>query len=128
MATQGLTLDTGAFIAAENGDRMVWRLLKTARDRGARLTVPAPVVAQVWRDPPHPQIARLVKACEVTSLGEASAKAVGRLLGKAIAHDVVDGAVVASAVDRGNAILTSDPTDVRRLLKAAGSDLPIVAV
>lgn len=45
----GLTLDSGALIAAEKSSRRVWQLLKAASERGAAVTVPAVVLAQVWR-------------------------------------------------------------------------------
>jgi hypothetical protein len=42
--------------------------------------------------------------------------------------DVVDAAVVVGAVRRGDAIATSDPDDIRRLLSSAGVDLPVLRV
>jgi predicted nucleic acid-binding protein len=56
-----------------------------------------------------------VNACFVDPLDEALAKAAGELCGKAKVADVVDAAVVASAARRGDAILTGDPRDLRRL-------------
>jgi len=56
-----------------------------------------------------------VNACFVEPLDEALAKSAGELCGKAKVADVVDAAVVASAARRGDAILTSDPRDLRRL-------------
>ena len=46
----GLTLDAGALIALERGDRRVVALLREALDRRVRICVPAGVVAQVWRN------------------------------------------------------------------------------
>ena len=45
----GLTLDSGALIAAEKSSRRVWQLLNAASERGAAVTGPAVVLAQVWR-------------------------------------------------------------------------------
>jgi hypothetical protein len=56
-----------------------------------------------------------VNACFVDPLDEALAKSAGELCGKTKVADVVDAAVVASAARRGDAILTSDPRDLRRL-------------
>jgi hypothetical protein len=56
-----------------------------------------------------------VNACFVDPLDEALAKSAGELCGRAKLADVVDAAVVASAARRGDAILTSDPRDLRRL-------------
>jgi uncharacterized membrane-anchored protein len=128
VAVRGLTLDAGAFLAAEKDSRPIWVILKAARKHGARLTTPAPVVAQVWRATPHPDIARLLKACEVDDLVESSAKEIGKLIGECRTHDVVDGAVVVGAVARGDAILTSDPDDIQRLVDATGKKLPVTAI
>jgi len=56
-----------------------------------------------------------VNACFVDPLDEAPAKAAGELCGKAKAADVIDATVVTSAARRGDAILTGDPRDLRRL-------------
>jgi hypothetical protein len=128
MAQEGLTLDSGAFVAAERDSRRVWALLKEARNRGARLTTPATVLAQVWRSPPHPEIARLIRACNVESMGQAEAKVIGGLLGHSGTSDVVDAAVVVGAVARGDAILTSDSADIEHLLEAVPSKLTIVPI
>jgi hypothetical protein len=60
-----------------------------------------------------------VNACFVDPLDEALAKSAGELCGKANVADVIDAAVVASAARRGDAILTSDPRDLRRLASHA---------
>jgi hypothetical protein len=116
----GLTLDSGALIAAEKQDRRFWVLWAAAMKRAARVTVPSAVVAQTWRGN-SPIIARLLISCDVEVLDENAAKQVGTLLAKSrIASDVVDAAVVVGAARRGDAIVTSDPDDIRRLLEAAG--------
>jgi hypothetical protein len=50
----GVTLDTGASIAIDRGDRRLQALLDEAHVGGADLTVPAGVVAQAWRHSPGP--------------------------------------------------------------------------
>jgi len=42
-------LDAGALIAADRGDRTFWLRWAAARAQGRHPTVPASVVAQVWR-------------------------------------------------------------------------------
>ena len=54
----GLTLDAGALIAAEKGERAVWAYFKEAIARGAPVTIPAPALAQAWRGN-SPRVARL---------------------------------------------------------------------
>jgi hypothetical protein len=46
---EGLTLDSGALIAAEKGEKRFWTYWEEALDRRAVVTVPVVVVAQVWR-------------------------------------------------------------------------------
>ncbi len=77
--------------------------------------IPAAVLAQAWRGSRQARVAQVVNACFVDPLDEALAKAAGELCGKSKLSDVIDAAVVASAAQRGDAILTSDPRDLRRL-------------
>ena len=124
---KGLTLDAGALIAAEKGSREFWLHWKDAKAEGTRVTVPAAVLAQVWRGN-SPLVARVLAGCVVEDLTETSAKDIGAALGRARRNDVVDASVVTGAVARGDAILTSDPEDIRHLLAAAGARLLILAV
>jgi predicted nucleic acid-binding protein len=125
---EGLTLDTGALIAAEKRDRRLWSVLKEASARRATITVPAVVLAQAWRGN-SPMIARLLPACVVEDFDELAAKRVGVLLSKSRRRpDVVDAAVVVGAGLRGDAIVTSDPDDIVRLVGESGVHLPIISV
>jgi predicted nucleic acid-binding protein len=117
MAQEGLTLDSGALIAHEKGNRFMAAVLKRALTRNAILTVPAPVLAQVWRGN-SARIAMLLKACIIETFDELAARQTGRLLGESRTSDVVDGAVVVSALKRQDSVVTSDPGDIERL--AAG--------
>jgi predicted nucleic acid-binding protein len=124
----GLTLDTGALIAAEKRDRHLWSVLKEASVRRATITVPTVVLAQTWRGN-SPMIARLLPACVVEDLDELAAKRVGVLLSKSRRRpDVVDAAVVIGAGLRGDAIVTSDADDINRLVAENGVQLPIISV
>jgi predicted nucleic acid-binding protein len=89
--------------------------------------VPAGVLAQVWRGN-SPVVARLLRGCEVELLDEDSAKRAGELLGKSRTADVIDGVVALGAHRRGDAIVTSDADDIRRLLEALRSRSRIVPV
>lgn len=123
----GLTLDSGALIAAEKGSRRVWQICKEASERGAPVTVPAPVLAQVWRGN-SAVISRLLKGCVIEDLGEASAKRAGELLAKAHTSDIVDAVVVIGAGSRRDAVLTSDPDDIAGLVSASGYSLTILTL
>jgi hypothetical protein len=124
----GLTLDTGALIAAEKHAERFWSIWATAMKRKARVTVPAAVVAQAWRGN-RPVIARIVAVCAIEVLDFEEAKSIGLLLAKSRqSSDIVDAAVVVGAVRRGDAIATSDPGDIRGLLSTAGVNLPVLSV
>ncbi len=122
----GLTLDTGALIAAERNDRAFWAFWKEASERGVVPVVPAAALAQAWRSPRQARLAQVVKACFVEPLEESLAGAAGELLGRAKAYDVVDAAVVAGAAGRGDAVLTSDPRDLRRLAAVAIGTVQVI--
>jgi len=114
----GLTLDTGALIALERGDERVRAVLALALQQGRPIRVPAGVVGQVWRGGRRQAaVSRFLRAREVDvqALDEPLARAAGELCGAAGTSDVIDASVVLSARGRGDAVLTSDPDDLRRL-------------
>jgi hypothetical protein len=123
----GLTLDSGAFIAAEKGDRRFWALWKEALHRGVIVTVPAAVVAQVWRGN-SAVIARILQGCEVEALSEEHAKRIGRLLAVSRTTDVVDASAVVGAAARRDAVVTSDRHDIDRLVSSLKQKIAIVAI
>ena len=122
----GLTLDTGALIAADRNDRAFWAFFKEASNREVVPVIPAPVLAQAWRSSRQAALAQLVKACFVEPLEEGLARVAGELLARAKTSDVVDAAVVAGAARRGDAVLTSDPGDLRRLAAAAVGTVEVI--
>lgn len=114
----GATLDTGALIAIERGDRRLQALLDEANAAGADLAVPAGVIAQAWRGSQRPaRLARFLAQSTVTTvpLDEPEAKATGALCGRAGTSDVVDASVVICARARGHAVLTGDADDLAAL-------------
>jgi predicted nucleic acid-binding protein len=90
--------------------------------------VAAAVIAQVSRSSRQAQLRRLLRGCDVADLDEDTAHRVGQILAHACTSDVVDGAVVAAAVVRSAAVVTSDRADIAHLLHSAGTDLPIIDV
>jgi predicted nucleic acid-binding protein len=96
--------------------------------RGIVPLVPAPVVAQVSRSSRQAQLRRFLAGCEVVPLGEADAHEAGRLLGISKTTDVVDAVVVATALRHNAVILTGDPEDMARRVRAADRDLGVAAV
>jgi predicted nucleic acid-binding protein len=123
----GLTLDSGALIAIERGDRVVLTLLREALTVGASLALPATVLAQVFRDPARQaRLSRFLAACDHESVpfDDVVARAVGRLLAARGTSDVVDAAVVLCARERDHAVVTSDPED----LAALDPELPLIVL
>lgn len=114
----GATLDTGALIAIERGDRRLQALLDEASAASADLAVPAGVIAQAWRGSSRQaRLARFLALSSVTVvvLDEPVARAAGALCGRAGTADVIDACVVLCARARGHAVVTGDPQDLEAL-------------
>lgn len=109
----GITLDTGALIAADRGDDRFWTFWKAAGD--TLKTVPAPVVAQAWRGARNARMSRMLDGCLIEPFDEELARDVGELCGRSGVADVVDVMVVLGASRRGDIIISSDPEDMRRI-------------
>jgi hypothetical protein len=116
---RGVTLDTGALIAADRNDRRFWVWWKWLTTQGVVATLPAPVIAQAWRGPTQARMAMVISACRVVPWTSEEAKRTGELCALAGASDVVDAYVVRGAADRREDILTSDPHDLERLAACA---------
>lgn len=120
LSTPTAVLDAGALIAFERGNRRMGALLEEARATGARLVIPAGVLAQVWRDPAR-QVAlgSLVKSksTAVVPLDKVLAEAVGVLCGRRQIADVIDASVVLTARREGprTVVVTSDVDDLHHL-------------
>jgi predicted nucleic acid-binding protein len=120
--------DAAVLVAADGNDRRAWAEHKARLEFGVVPSVPAPVLAQVSRSPEQAQLRRFLSGCAVVPLGESEAHEAGRLLGKARTADVVDAVVVTIALRQKAIILTSDPEDIKRLVRASGGDIAVVAV
>jgi hypothetical protein len=118
----GVTLDAGALIALDKGDRRMIALLQQILAQGLGFRVPSGVVGQAWRDGRRQvTLGRLLRAREVEIVpldGELS-RACGELCGIAGTSDVIDASVVLTAKERNDVIVTSDPDDLQRLDPAA---------
>lgn len=114
----GATLDAGALIGFERGDRQVLAIITRALHHGDRLTVPAGVVGQAWRDGRRQsRLARLLRSpvCEIVPLDDRLARAAGQLCGVTGTTDVIDASVVLCARSRAQSIVTGDAADLCRL-------------
>jgi predicted nucleic acid-binding protein len=109
----GITLDTGALIALERGQKRMREVVKNAVNRGALVTVPAVVLIEWWRGGAGRQ-RDMLSQMYVEPTTELVAKAAGEALA-ALSATAVDAAVMASAALRGDLVYTSDLEDLQRL-------------
>jgi predicted nucleic acid-binding protein len=113
-----IVLDAGALIAVDKGDRKVATRLKLARVEALPLRTAATVLAQVWRDGTRQaNLARVLAGVEVLPLEEDHARRAGELLAATGTTDVVD-AHVATIVEPGDQVFTTDPQHIGRLVVA----------
>ncbi|MBI4494842.1 MAG: twitching motility protein PilT [Chloroflexi bacterium] len=124
----GLTYDCGALLAGEQGDRRLWAIHARALQRGVLPIVPTAILAQAWRGGPQPGLARLLGGCHLEPLVESAARNVGAALARSSTTDVPDATVVISALQRDDAVVTSDRTDLERIARVLGRRLNLVDV
>jgi len=114
----GITFDAGGLIALDRSDRRVLTLIARATERGMRITIPATALAQAIRKPAgQAHLSRLIRqvGTDLIPLGGPDATAVGRLLARTGTADIVDAHVVICAQRAGQAVVTSDAGDLRRI-------------
>src|SRR5262245_46104799 len=115
-ATRGVTFDTGMLIALERRKSGALALLRACRLSRAGIT-------EWWRGA-HPA---LLESATLESLSPELAKQAGLLLARTGKANAVDAIVIASAAQRGDLVVTSDPTDLRELAKGiAGIAIAVV--
>jgi hypothetical protein len=123
---KGVVLDTGAIIALERNDRGMWAVLRTATRKGLDVVVPSTVLAQAWRGgPAQAMLSRALAHCEIAAF-DPVARPVGELCGKTGSSDICDAHVALVAVARGDVLYTSDPTDLRMLMRACRGRCPAI--
>lgn len=120
--------DTGALLAAERRNRMVWLRHDDLLARGTVPLVPTAVLAQAWRGGPQPTLSRFLRGCHIEVDCEKTARAAGTACAKAGTGDVVDAIVVVTAAIRDGLIVTSDPDDLRKIAEAIGFSLRLRTV
>jgi len=122
----GITYDAGALIAADRAERRIWARHRALLALREVPTVPAPVVAQSWRAGGRQALlARLLAGCDVETLDDGQARAVGSLAARAATTDIVDVCVVEGAMRRHDLVVSSDPGDLQAIAAAAGRHLEI---
>ncbi len=101
----------------------MWARLDAAADASLEVVVPSGALAQVWRGTPNQ--ARLSQALKKTRRGafDNIARASGELCQATRTSDPIDAAVVLNASGTTSVIITSDPKDMRRLVRALPTDI-----
>lgn len=113
-------LDAGALVAVDRGDRRIGAQLRVLQQRATPVRVSVAVVGQVWRDGrKQANLARVLAGVGVEAVGKGDGKKIGELLALTGSADVVD-AHVSLLTAAGDLVLTSDPNDMRALLRARG--------
>ncbi len=114
----GVSFDAGGLIALDRNDRRVLTLLARAAERGMRITIPATALAQAIRNPARQaRLSRLIRqsSTDLMPLNRPDATAVGLLLARTGTADIVDAHVVVCAQRAGQAVVTSDAGDLRKI-------------
>ncbi len=124
----GLTYDTGALIAAERDDRLLWALHRAALGRGLTPTVPAGVLGEAWRGGPQHRLSCLLKGCLIEHLSEVQARMIGVLAARSGLSDTVDLAVAEGALRRQDAVVTSNRAHIEQVADAVARPLKIHSV
>jgi hypothetical protein len=123
----GIALDAGGLIALDRNDRRVIALVARTTELGLRITIPATALAQAMRNPSkQARLSRLIRQAQtdLIALDGPDATAVGLLLGRTGTADIADAHVALCAQRAGQALITSDPDDLRRI--APGLRLVVV--
>jgi predicted nucleic acid-binding protein len=108
------TLDTGALIALERGEKRMRIVMLSAHAAGTPVTVPAVVVSEWWRGRTKTRN-KILASVDVERMTERLAKIAGEAVAAIAGSTVVDAIVMASAAQRGDVVFTSDLDDLLRL-------------
>ncbi|MBV9948036.1 MAG: hypothetical protein JOZ69_14370 [Myxococcales bacterium] len=109
-----ITLDTRALIALEHRHQRIWKVMDRARQVGVMPVVPADVIAEWWRGRTDIR-EHIVASVRVEPLTEGLARLAGERLAAVAGATTADAIVMASAALRGDAVYTSDLSDLERL-------------
>lgn len=120
--------DAAVLVAADRNERRSWAEHKARLEFGFVPLVPAPVVVQVSRSPQQAQLRRFLTGCLVVPFGENEAHEAGRLLAGSRTADVVHAVVVMVALRNKAVILTGDPEDIGRLVRASGREAVVITI
>ena len=114
----GITFDAGGLIALDRKDRRVLTLIARAKELGMRITIPATALAQAMRNPARQAlVSRLIRqvGTDLIALDGPDATSVGLLLARTGTADIADAHVVVCAQRAAQAVITSDPDDIKQI-------------
>lgn len=116
-----IVFDTAALVALERNDRNLWVRLDEAVRADIPVVVPLGALAQAWRGGPRQaRLARALRDLDQASFDDVALIA-GEVCGKVGTADVVDASIaVVAARPEITHLYTSDPDDLRPLIRAAG--------
>ncbi len=122
-AARPVTFDAGALIAVERGDPEIRALRRVLANLGIPILIPAPAVAEVWRGGSgrQAQLAQFLRTgidhghVEIVDLDHGVAKEIGMLLANAT-MSITDAAVCRCALLADGGVVTSDPSDIERII------------
>jgi hypothetical protein len=121
-----LVLDSGALIALERNDRILWAALKDSAMQSDDVLVPSTALAQVWRAASSQALlARALRQCVIAPF-DPVARRVGELCGRARTEDICDAHVAVVAATHGGVLYTSDVGDLRPLIVACRARTPVI--
>jgi hypothetical protein len=121
-----LVLDSGALIALEKNDRVMWCRLKAALLAKNVPVSHGGIIGQVWRGGGRQALlAKALEGIDVRALDEELGRAAGALLARAGSADVIDAALVLLA-DDGDDIVTSDLEDLEPLAARLGRHVELL--
>ena len=122
-AARPFIFDTGALIAIERGDKRARALTRRLAVSKIVISIPTPVIAEAWRGGGGRQarLARFLasgiedRSVRIVDLDYDLARDVGAVLAR-ISISIADAAVCLVALRTVAEILTSDPTDIRKMI------------
>jgi rRNA-processing protein FCF1 len=121
-----VVLDTGALLHLERGDLKMWTLLRSWGRREVEVLVPSTVLAQSWRgSAKQARLAHALEGCSITPFDHL-ARQVGVLCGQAKTANICDAHVALISATSADAVYTSDPNDIARLLALCTPRNPMI--
>jgi predicted nucleic acid-binding protein len=125
--TEEVVYDAGALIAIDGRSETATERHRDFLASGVRVIVPAVVAAQAVRNPARQaRLMLALRGARVVPFTRDDYAPVGRLLASSGTCDVVDAFVAHTAARFKAMIVSSDPEDMRHLVRTLGLPLPVL--